>query len=47
MYYWQRYDKEEELGTPQHIVEWIIQVIGTSDNLPQVRKITFDNYPCT
>jgi hypothetical protein len=29
-----RYDKEEELGTPSRIVEWISQVIGTTDGLP-------------
>lgn len=29
-----RYDKEEELGTPQRIIEWITQVIGSRDNLP-------------
>jgi hypothetical protein len=29
-----RYDKEEELGTPQRIIEWITQVLGTKDNLP-------------
>jgi len=39
---WQRYDKEEELGTPRHIIEWITQVLGTTDNLPQVR--TFRNW---
>lgn len=30
-----RYDKEEELGTPHHVIEWITQVIGSTDNLPQ------------
>lgn len=29
-----RYDKEEELGTPQRIIEWITQVLGSTDNLP-------------
>lgn len=29
-----RYDKEEELGTPTRLVEWITQVIGTTDGLP-------------
>lgn len=29
-----RYDKEEELGTPVRIIEWITQVIGSSDGLP-------------
>lgn len=32
----QRYDKEEELGTPQKIMEWILKVIGVTNNLPQV-----------
>jgi len=29
-----RYDKEEQLGTPQKVMEWIIKVVGTSNNLP-------------
>jgi len=29
-----RYDREQELGTPQKIMEWIIKVVGTSNNLP-------------
>jgi hypothetical protein len=29
-----RYDKEEELGTPAHIVEWITSTLGTTDGLP-------------
>lgn len=29
-----RYDKEEQLGTPQKIIQWITQVLGTKDNLP-------------
>jgi len=33
-----RYDKEEELGTPQRVMEWIIKVVGTTNNLPQSGK---------
>jgi len=29
-----RYDKEEQLGTPQKVMEWIINVVGTSNNVP-------------
>jgi len=29
-----RYDKEEQLGTPQRVIDWIAQVIGNRDNLP-------------
>lgn len=29
-----RYDKEEELGTPQKIMEWIISVVGVTNNQP-------------
>jgi len=32
-----RYDKEEELGTPQKIMEWIIKVVGAT-NIPQSAK---------
>jgi len=33
-----RYDKEEELGTPQKLMEWIIKVIGATNNLPASGK---------
>jgi len=29
-----RYDKEEQLGSPQKVMEWIIKVIGSTNNLP-------------
>jgi len=29
-----RYDAEEKLGTPQKIMEWIIKVVGSTNNLP-------------
>jgi len=29
-----RYDTEETLGTPQRVVEWIVKVVGTSNNSP-------------
>jgi len=32
-----RYDLEEQLGTPQKVIEWIIKVTG-SNNLPQGAK---------
>jgi hypothetical protein len=30
-----RYDKEEELGVPQRIVDWILKVVGNVDNGPK------------
>jgi len=30
-----RYDKEEELGTPQQLMEWIVKIVGATNNLPQ------------
>jgi hypothetical protein len=29
-----RYEKEEELGTPQKIMEWIIKIVGSANNVP-------------
>jgi len=29
-----RYDKEEELGTPQKLMEWIVKIVGSTNNLP-------------
>lgn len=34
-----RYDKEDELGVPQKIVEWIVKVAGPSDGLSAGTKL--------
>jgi len=35
-----RYDGEEQLGTHQKIMEWIIKVVETTNNLPQSGQYT-------
>jgi len=29
-----RYDVEEQLGTPQRVMDWVIKVVGATNNLP-------------
>jgi len=29
-----RYDMEEQLGTPQRLMDWIVKVAGTTNNVP-------------
>jgi transgelin len=29
-----RYDTEEQLGTPQKLMQWIMQVVGSTNNVP-------------